>query len=202
MLAFCSLLTLGFKLIAPHLQSTPVFLPGKFHGQSCLEGATVHGVSKSQIWLSMHWLAGSPHRGSWYGNHLDCRGTAGCLKHQAFPIILGLQQLRSFYTCHCFEVTQKLAMWPWASTLPSLVSLFEYRLPPHPPANLDLWSVKNWIDPLTGIRAGFICCCCIGRAVNSNPCFKARGLNVLFSCSSQSPRGATARNETIKRKQS
>ena len=194
MLAFCSCLTLGFKLIAPHLQPTPVFLPGKFHGQSCLAGATVHAVTKSQTRLSTHWLAGFPPRGSWYGNHLDCRGTAGCLKHQEFPIILGLQQLRSFCTCHCFRVTQKLAVWPWASTLPSLCLCVNITPPP-----LICEVKRAGLTPLILIRAGFICCC-IWRAVNSNPCFKARGSNVLFSCSSQSPRGATARNETIKRR--
>ena len=146
MLAFCSCLTLGFKLIAPHLQPTPVFLPGKFHGQSCLAGATVHAVAKSQTRLSMHWLAGFPPRGSWYGNHLDCRGTAGCLKHQEFPIILGLQQLRSFCTCHCFQVTQKLAVWPWASTLPSLCLCV--NIAPLP------WSVK-WKELDWPLSLGF-----------------------------------------------
>ena len=29
-------------------QPTPVFLPGKSHGQSSLAGYTVHGVAKSQ----------------------------------------------------------------------------------------------------------------------------------------------------------
>ena len=32
-------------------QSTPVFLPGKSHGQRSLAGYTVHGVAKSQTWL-------------------------------------------------------------------------------------------------------------------------------------------------------
>ena len=34
-------------------QPTPVFLPGKFHGQRSLV-AIVHGVTKSRTWLSMH----------------------------------------------------------------------------------------------------------------------------------------------------
>ena len=34
-------------------QPTPVFLPGKFHGQRSLV-AIVHGVTKSRAWLSMH----------------------------------------------------------------------------------------------------------------------------------------------------
>ena len=33
-------------------QSTPVVLPGKSHGPRSLEGYTVHGVTKSQTWLS------------------------------------------------------------------------------------------------------------------------------------------------------
>ena len=35
-------------------QSTPVFLPGKFHGQRSTWPATVHGVTKSQTWLGMN----------------------------------------------------------------------------------------------------------------------------------------------------
>ena len=40
-------------------QPTPVFLPGKFHGQSTLQGggawrATVRGTAKSQTRLSTH----------------------------------------------------------------------------------------------------------------------------------------------------
>ena len=35
-------------------QPTPVFLPGKSHGQSSLVGYTVHGVAKSQMWMSMN----------------------------------------------------------------------------------------------------------------------------------------------------
>ena len=31
---------------------TPVFLPGKFHGQRSLASYTVHGVTKSWTWLS------------------------------------------------------------------------------------------------------------------------------------------------------
>ena len=34
-------------------QPTPVFLPGKFHGQRSL-GATICGIPKSQTWLSIH----------------------------------------------------------------------------------------------------------------------------------------------------
>ena len=37
-------------------QPTPVFLPGKFHGQRRLAGYTVHGVAKSQTQLSTHTL--------------------------------------------------------------------------------------------------------------------------------------------------
>ena len=33
------------------VQSIPVFVPGKSHGQRSLAGYTVHGVSKSQTWL-------------------------------------------------------------------------------------------------------------------------------------------------------
>ena len=33
-------------------QPTPVFLPGKFHGQRSLAGYLVHGVTKSQTQLS------------------------------------------------------------------------------------------------------------------------------------------------------
>ena len=33
-------------------QPTPVLLPGKFHGWRCPVGYTVHGVAKSQTWLS------------------------------------------------------------------------------------------------------------------------------------------------------
>jgi len=33
-------------------QSTPVFLPGKFHEQRSLVGYIVHGVAKSQTWLN------------------------------------------------------------------------------------------------------------------------------------------------------
>ena len=33
-------------------QPTLVFLPGEFHGQRSLAGYTVHGVAKSQTWLS------------------------------------------------------------------------------------------------------------------------------------------------------
>ena len=35
-------------------QPTPVFLPEKPHGQRSLTGYIVHGVAKSQTWLSMH----------------------------------------------------------------------------------------------------------------------------------------------------
>ena len=37
--------------------NTPVFLPGKFHGQRSLVEVTVHGVAKSQTQLSTYWLA-------------------------------------------------------------------------------------------------------------------------------------------------
>ena len=37
--------------------NTPVFLPGKFHGQRSLVEVTVRGVSKSQTQLSTYWLA-------------------------------------------------------------------------------------------------------------------------------------------------
>ena len=53
------------------------------------------------------------------------------------------------------------------------VSLCEYRPPP-----LICEVKRAGLTPLIGIWAGFICCC-IWRAVNSNPCFKARGWNVL-----------------------
>ena len=33
-------------------QPTPVFLPGEFHGQRSLAGYIVHGIPKSQTWLS------------------------------------------------------------------------------------------------------------------------------------------------------
>ena len=36
-------------LALPERQTTPVFLPGESYGQRSLEGATVHGVAKSQI---------------------------------------------------------------------------------------------------------------------------------------------------------
>ena len=39
---------------------TPVFLPGKFHGQRSLVEVTVHGVTKSQTQLSTYWLAMEP----------------------------------------------------------------------------------------------------------------------------------------------
>ena len=35
-------------------QPSPVFLPGKFHGRRSQAGYTVHGVTKSWTWLSMH----------------------------------------------------------------------------------------------------------------------------------------------------
>ena len=35
-------------------QPTPIFLSGKFHGQRSLMDYIVHGVSKSQKWVSMH----------------------------------------------------------------------------------------------------------------------------------------------------
>ena len=35
-------------------QPTPVFLPGKSHGQRSLAGYTVHGVTKNQTQLSEH----------------------------------------------------------------------------------------------------------------------------------------------------
>jgi len=36
-------------LALPEWQTTPVFVPGESYGQRSLEGATVHGVAKSQI---------------------------------------------------------------------------------------------------------------------------------------------------------
>ena len=46
-----------FKSFKVHIwrrkwQPTPVFLPGKSHGQRSLAGYTVHGVAKSWNWLS------------------------------------------------------------------------------------------------------------------------------------------------------
>ena len=38
--------------------NTPVFLPGKLHGQRSLVEVTVHGVTKSQTQLSTYRLAG------------------------------------------------------------------------------------------------------------------------------------------------
>ena len=35
-------------------QPTPVFLPGKFHGQRSLTGYIVHGIAKHQTWLKAH----------------------------------------------------------------------------------------------------------------------------------------------------
>ena len=35
-------------------QYSPIFLPGKSHGQMSLAVSTVHGVAKSQVWLNAH----------------------------------------------------------------------------------------------------------------------------------------------------
>ena len=35
-------------------QLTPIFLPGKFHGQGSLEGYIVHGVAKSDMTEHAH----------------------------------------------------------------------------------------------------------------------------------------------------
>ena len=47
------------RSLKKEMAPTPVFLPGKFHGQRRLTGseawrAIVHGVTKSQTQLSMH----------------------------------------------------------------------------------------------------------------------------------------------------
>ena len=43
-------------------QPTPVFLPGKSHGQRSLVGYTLHGVAKSQTRLSDFTFTFSPHK--------------------------------------------------------------------------------------------------------------------------------------------
>jgi len=55
-------------------QPTPVLLPRKFHGWRSLVGYTVHGITKSQTWLSdfTSSLVLSHISRIWLCNHMDC----------------------------------------------------------------------------------------------------------------------------------
>ena len=73
-------------------QPTPIFLPGKFHGQRNL--ATVHGVSKSQTWLSNYHslgcISGSPCCTP-EGDRSDQMSSLSCVRLFATPWIAACQ---------------------------------------------------------------------------------------------------------------
>ena len=83
-------------------QRTPVFLPGKFHGQRSL--STVHGVTKSQTWLSMRAMGPKASLQSWVGlviarfpGHLPVRFThqmwgRALEAHSSFSLISAIVQ--------------------------------------------------------------------------------------------------------------